>query len=462
MLQRRAVAVAVALAAAVALPRIVAEDLEPRASGQASPNMAIAPGAHREGELIVAFRDGVDEAEMERVLRSGRATGARRSAFGPRVLAQLEPGVSVAEAVNRFSTMPGVAWAEPNGLIWVEQATSFAPNDTLYRFQWNLKQLNAERTWGIQKGKSTVAVAVLDTGVAFEDYTDPVTRQAFRKAPDWGDTRFLPGFDFFNGDAHANDDRNHGTHVASTIAEGTNNAVGLAGFAFGCAIMPVKVLGANGVGSFFALADGIDYAISYTENGIKPVKVINLSLSSSGFNQTVKSAIDRAVAAGVLVVAAAGNNGIRGVNFPADQPNVVGVGAVNAAKQKARYSNTGPELDFVAPGGDCDRDDDGDGTADCVYQQTLRSSSVQAGRYDDFGYFGFQGTSMATPHVSAAAALLFSQGFTDVASVRAALEKTAERLGDTAADGRNDSFGYGLIQPAAALPGYGFNVGSKK
>jgi serine protease len=199
--------------------------------------------------------------------------------------------------------MPGVAWAEPTASSGSSRRP-FAPNDTFYRFQWNLKQVNAERTWGIQKGVSTVAVAVLDTGVAFEDYTDPVTGQAFRKAPDWGDTRFLPGYDFFNGDAHPNDDRNHGTHVASTIAEGTNNALGLAGLAFGCAIMPVKVLGANGVGTFFALADGIDYAITYTENGRRPVKVINLSLSSSGFNQTVKSAIDRAVAAGVLVAAA--------------------------------------------------------------------------------------------------------------------------------------------------------------
>ena len=164
----------------------------------------------------------------------------------------------------------------------------------------------------------------------------------------------------------------------------------------------------------------------------------------------------------MLVVAAAGNNGTSGVRFPADQPNVVAVGALNAAKQKAWYSNTGPELDLVAPGGDCDRDDDGDGTFDCVYQQTLRPSAVDQGRYDDFCYCGLQGTSMATPHVAAAAALLFSQGFTDVAAVRAALEQTAERLGGAPAGGRNDTYGNGLVQPAAALPGYGFNVGIKK
>ncbi len=450
-----------AIAAAAALWPVRADEVGVEAASAAQARV-FARGAHQEGELIVAFRDDVSDSEMERVLRSGRTIGARRSRFGARVLARLEPGASVADEAERFSAMPGVAWAEPNGLIWVEQATTFAPNDSLYRFQWNLRQVNAERTWGIQKGQGTVAVAVLDTGVAYEDYADPVTGQQFRRAPDWGDTRFLPGFDFINDDAHPNDDRNHGTHVASTIAEGTNNSTGLAGLAFGCAIMPVKVLGANGIGNFFALAEGIDYAVNYTENGQRPVKVINLSLSSSGFNQTVKSAIDRAVNAGVMVVAASGNNGTGSVNFPADQENVVGVGALNAVKQKAWYSNTGPELDFVAPGGDCDRDDDGDGTADCVFQQTLRASSVSVGRYDDFCYCGLQGTSMATPHVSAAAALLFSQGYTDVASVRAALEHTAERLGGAPADGRNDTFGHGLIRPADALPGYGLGTGTKK
>jgi serine protease len=461
MTHARVVGPVLALAtAATALLPAGASDGLPRAE-PARQLLVLPPGAHREGELIVAFREGLDDADLERTLRAGGAWRARRSRFGPRVLLELEPGASVAEAAQRFSAMPGVAWAEPNGLVWADQAASFTPNDPFYRYQWNLTQLNAARTWGIQKGQGTVAVAVLDTGVAYEDYSDPKTGQVFRKAPDWGDTRFLPGYDFFNDDAHPNDDLGHGTHVASTIAEGTDNGLGVAGLAFGCAIMPVKVLGANGVGTFFALADGIDYAIAYTENGRRPVKVINLSLSSNSFNQTVKSAIDRALAAGVMVVASAGNNGASSVNFPADQANVVAVGALDAAKRKAWYSNTGPELDFVAPGGDCERDDNGDGVDDCIYQQTMRASSVSVGRYDDFDYFPLQGTSMAAAHVSATAALLFSQGFTDVAAVRAALEQTAERLGGAPAGGRNDSFGYGLVRPAAALPGLGFGVGTK-
>ena len=454
-------ALAVAVGATGTVLRPIAANDDPPMMVAQGPARTIAPGAYREGELIVGFATGTSDADMARSLRDGGAMGARRSRFGPRVLARLEPGTSVETAAARFSRLPGVAYAEPNGLVSIAQAATFTPNDNLYKYQWNLKQVGAERTWAIQKGKSTVAVAVVDTGVAFEDYDDPVTGQHFGRAPDWGDTRFITGYDFFNDDAHPNDDEGHGTHVASTVAEGTNNTTGLAGLAFGCAIMPVKVLGSDGTGSFFAVAEGIDYAVNYTENGQHPVKVINLSLSSPSFSQTAKSAIDRAVAAGVLVVAAAGNNGTAGVAFPANQPNVVAVGALNAAKQKAYYSNTGPEIDLVAPGGDCSRDDDDDGTFDCVYQQTLNPRAVDVGRYDDFCYCGLQGTSMATPHVAAAAALLYSQGFTDVAAVRAVLEQTAQRLGGAPSGGRNDTYGNGLVQPAAALPGYGFNVGTK-
>jgi serine protease len=307
-----------------------------------------------------------------------------------------------------------------------------------------------------------VAVAVLDSGVAYEDYTDPRTRQVFRKAPDWGDTTFLPGYDFVNGDTHPNDDEYHGTHVASTISEATNNAIGVAGLAFGCAIMPVKVLDEFGEGTFSWVAEGIDYAIEYSDGGEKPVKVINLSLGSEGFSQTVKNAIDRAVSAGVVVVAAAGNSGKGTVEFPANQPNVLAVGALDQRKERASYSNTGSDLDFVAPGGNCDRDDNADGFGDCVFQQMPDPRFVEQGRHDQFCYCGLDGTSMATPHVSAAAALLFSQGFTDGAAVRAALEQTAERLGGAPADGRNDTYGHGLVLPAAALPGLGLNVGPKK
>jgi serine protease len=425
---------------------------------------AVPTGAFREGELIVAFRSTAQPRDMERALSEGGALAARRSRAAARFLVSLGPGSNAAAAAQRFSRMPEVAYAEPNGLVRKSQAQTFSPNDRFYKFQWNLKQMNAERTWGIQKGKTTVAVAVLDTGVAYEDYADPRTGKVYYKAPDWGDTTFLPGHDFVNDDDHPNDDEGHGTHVASTIAEATNNGLGLAGLAFDCAILPVKVLNEEGNGDDFGVAEGIDFATSFTQGGSHPVKVINLSLGG-GFSETIKEAVDRAVAAGVLVVAAAGNSGDAGANkidFPASLANVIAVGGLDERKERAPYSSTGPELDLMAPGGNCDRDDDLDGEPDCVFQQTLDPDGIVQGRYDEFCYCGLQGTSMATSHVSASAALLFSQGFVDAASVRAALEQTAERLGGAPSSGRNDTFGMGLVRPANALPGLGLNDGPPK
>ncbi len=170
-----------------------------------------------------------------------------------------------------------------------------------------------ERAWGIQKGRSSVVVAVLDTGVAYEDFGP------YRKAPDWGDAVFLPGFDFVNGDDHPNDDQGHGTHVASTIAEATNNGEGVAGLAFGCRLLPVKVLNAAGEGFIFDVAEGVDFAVNFTQGGAKPVKVINLSLGGVS-SETLRQAVDRAVAAGITVVAAAGNEGSPGVSFLGKKP----------------------------------------------------------------------------------------------------------------------------------------------
>jgi serine protease len=417
-----------------------------RVAGRERAALATA-GAARPGELVVVMRASADDRDAARVMWEAGGARAQRSSYGPRFRLSLDAGFSVEEAMRRLRQMPEVAYVEPNYMARASQTRPgyFAPNDEFYRFQWNMKMLDSERVWGIQRGDSSVAVAVLDTGVAYEDFG------AFRKAPDWGNTVFLPGYDFVHRDSHPNDDEGHGTHVASTIAEEANNNEGVAGLAFETAIMPVKVLDENGEGSFFDVADGVDYAVNFTQNGVHPVKVINLSLGGTD-SRTLREAIDRAVAAGITVVAATGNENENSVEFPASLPTVIAVGAVDARKQRARYSNYGSGLDLVAPGGDVRRDDDHDGFPDGVAQQTLDPDAVAVGRYDVFDYFLINGTSMAAPHVSAAAALLYRQGITSPEAIRAALQQNAEDLG---APGRDDQYGYGLIRPAESLKGLG-------
>jgi len=399
---------------------------------------------YRPGEVIVQFATATEQSRAERAIREAGGWRARPSAFGQRYLVTLDAGQSVPEAVGRLRTMREVEYAEPNYTV----RAAFSPNDTYYRFQWNLAQIGAPRTWEIQEGKPEVIVAVLDTGIAYEDFGP------YAKAPDWGSTVFVQGFDFVNGDTHANDDESHGTHIASTIAEATNNGLGVAGLAFNCTLMPVKVLDNEGRGSFFDVAEGIDYATNFSQGG-RRVRVINLSLGGSAALEVVRRAIDRAVAAGIVVVAAAGNESLGSLDYPAAFPNVIGVGAVDFFKQKAVYSNFGPDLDLVAPGGDIDQRNNADGDPDGILQQTFDPETAQRfGRYDDFAYFYFDGTSSATAHVAAAAALLISQGITDPAAVRKALESTADDLGST---GRDDDYGFGLIRPAEALKGLGLS-----
>ncbi len=401
--------------------------------------------AYWAGQVIVKFQTATSQSVAEQAIREAGGLRARRSAYGGHYVVYLEPDVTVEESVAYFRSLREVEYAEPNGVL----RKSLRPNDRLFRLQWHMAQVGAERTWDIQRGRSDIAVAVLDTGIAYEDFGP------FRRAPDWGSRTFLQGFDFVNRDTHANDDDSHGTHVASTIGEATDNREGVAGLAFECALMPVKVLNAQGFGNFFDVAEGIDYAVNFTQNGGRPVKVINLSLGGSSGSEAVRRALDRAEAAGVVVVAAAGNDGERRIDFPAAFPSVIAVGALDARKERAAYSNFGPELDVMAPGGDIDRDDNGDGVRDGVLQQTFDSDTAQRqGRYDDFAYFLFDGTSQATPHVAALAALLVTQGITSPAAVRAAIEQTAEDLGTA---GRDDNYGHGLIRPELALKGLGLS-----
>jgi serine protease len=297
-------------------------------------------------------------------------------------------------------------------------------------------------------------VAVVDTGVAYENYAVPsyetseVVGSRYVRAPDLGGTNFVPGYDFIHNDTHPNDQNGHGTHVSGTIAQTTNNSADVAGLAHKCSIMPVQVLDYSGSGSSDVVADGIDFA---RQNG---ADVINMSLGSSGSSEVLRRACDDATAAGVVVLAASGNSGLATVFYPAAYDSVIAVGAVDYTGDLAYYSNYGDAQELVAPGGDTTVDLNGDGYVDGVLQNTFDEMyspgpPEKLANVTSFADVFLQGTSMACPHAAALAALLISHGVSP-ADVRQRLRESAT---DKGFPGRDIQYGYGLINCDAALKG---------
>jgi serine protease len=261
------------------------------------------------------------------------------------------------------------------------------------------------------------------------------------------------GYDFVSEDRYPYDSNGHGTHVASTIAESTNNGVGLTGLAYGVKIMPVRVLDNRGEGDAAVIARGIRYAAAHG------VDIINLSLE---FSPDVRgdevpellSAVDFARAKGVIVVGASGNEGYPLVAYPAKADPVISVGATTEHGCLSDFSNVGEGLDVVAPGGGTDAPLEND--PNCkpdeppggdIYQVTLEGRQRRT-----FGIpSNYEGTSMAAPHVSAIAALVIASGVVGShptpGQVERQIERTARDLGPAGYDRR---YGHGLVDAAAA------------
>ena len=289
------------------------------------------------------------------------------------------------------------------------------PNDPDYAKQWNLNAINMEQAWSISKGEG-VTVAVIDTGIS------PV--------PDLAQTTFVPGYDFVNDRADAADDNGHGTHVAGTVAQSTNNNYGVAGVAYQAKLMPLKVLAAFGGGTVSDIAEAIRFA---ADNG---ADVINMSLGGGGRSQVMEEAIAYAHRKGVVIVAAAGNENTNSASFPARYDHVIAVSALDRDGKRAPYSNFGAGVNIVAPGG-ATRDSDEGG----ILQETIDPATGRS------VFSAFQGTSMASPHVAGVAALIKAAGVSDPEQVAKILYESSQ---DVQNDERNE-FGAGYLDAAAAV-----------
>jgi serine protease len=343
-------------------------------------------------EFHIALRDNSPDVKGDGNVEIADVSSAEI----PSLIARLQADPRV-EAVERM----GVA-----KMLWT-------PNDPKYSEQWHMKRAGAESAWEYACGQG-VTVSVVDTGIACYD------EGGFMKGTDLAGTACVDGYNFVGKNKIAADDQGHGTHVAGTIAQTTNNGVGVAGLAHCAKLMPVKVLSARGWGTMADVAEGIRWSADHG------AQVINLSLGAPMKSAVVENAVNHALKKGVVVVAAAGNSG-RSVGWPAAYPGVIAVSATDKNDSIAWFSSRGPEVSIGAPGVG-------------VTQQTI----CEAGKNKCEQWGVFNGTSMASPHVAGAAALLVGQGVTDPDSVKAILQTTATPKED------KNLFGAGILEAGKA------------
>ena len=318
--------------------------------------------------------------------------------------------------------------------------------------------------WKVTTGNRSVNVAVIDTGIYLQH--DDLVGQ------------LIGGYDFISdvqsagdGDGIDNDPNDvgdggaygtssyHGTHVAGTIGANTNNGVGVAGISWLSSIMPIRALGIGG-GSDYDIAQGILYAAGLPNDSLtvppQRADIINMSIGGAGFSQVLADAVTDARAAGVIIVAAAGNEANSANSYPAALTGVISVSAVDAAKNLAPYSSYGTTIDIAAPGGDTSADLGGDGQADGV----LSTLATDAGE-SLVGYY--QGTSMAAPHVAGVISLMKAVNPAITPANIDSYLAAGNLTDDIGTAGRDDLYGFGLIDARKAVEfaaGPGNNTGA--
>ncbi len=396
-------------------------------------------GNYVDGQIIVRLKPELAQISSPTLSSQLDVKNMHKLSNTGLIKAVLNDNETVTEAVNRLKRDNAILDVQPN---YIYTISSFTPDDPMYNYQWNFKQIKAEAAWDQDTtapkrgGDPGIIVAIIDTGVAYENYGQ------FIQAPDLENTRFANGYDFVNNDRHPNDDNGHGTHMAGTIAQSTNNGVAAAGLAFETTIMPIKVLGANGSGTTDVIIEGLEYAMKHDAD------IINMSFGSTDTaDSAYNNALSEAAGQGIILVAAAGNSGDGTLQLPASHEDVIAVSATQYDETRPSYANYGPGLNLMAPGGNINIDQNNDGIPDGIVQQSFRGMAGGALDYTDFTNIWVKGTSSSTAHVSAATALLLAAGVPSD-NVQSILESTAKDLG---AAGYDTGHGYGLIDLAAAF-----------
>lgn len=418
--------------------------------------------------VVVRFANEMPDWQRRQVVTAAGGAGfrpARRDVF---TRVDVAPGDSVDGLLARLSGVAGVVSAEPDPLCWapaIRAVTSVASaaaaadfTDPLFPLQWTLQRIRLpEAVERNGTGGGGVIVAVLDTGVAFGGGGGFPSRRGL----DLEGASFLPGLDLVDGGPPFDDGSGsenpssprfgHGTFVAAQIVAQVNNGVSGAGVAPRVTILPVRVLGTGGFGTFSDVAEGIDFAVA------QGAKVINMSLGGSEGAGFLQAAVQRAAAAGVVLVASAGNEADEpeppdDVGFPARYPQVIAVGASGFDDQRVDYSNTGPGLEIMAPAGENAGAEVGNGLPDGAVAPSF--VHFPASGETLYSTFVANGTSFSAPQVAGGAALLIALGVEDPEVLRDLLQVTVR---DLDAAGFDEQTGHGLLDLLEAHRGLGFS-----
>jgi serine protease len=418
-----------------------------------------------EGELLVKFRQDVAPEDRSRAARSEGDQVDRTITTDGLVKVKLGAGRSVLSAMDRWSLRGDVEYAAPN----LTARSFFVPNDSLidkYDITWNLRAVHAFEAWDVVRNADpNVVLAIIDSGVAYEDRLIPEAELAFvspravsyRRSPELIGP-FLPGYDFVNDDAYPDDDYGHGTNVATIAAGAGNNRAGSAGVAWGVSIMPVKVLDYRGDSNMEWIVAGIRFAADHGAHianlslGFPPLGYFRaIGYPPNVINQMfrpLRDAVDYAQAHGTILVAASGNFAAPEVSLPAGYSSVIAVGASNVDNRRSSYSSYGSRLDLLAPGGDF-TDVNGDHIQDQIALMSIKPyrSDGSLANPDSLDTFFFIGTSAASPHVAGAVALLMSKGITRSAEIEQILRSTTMNP----LSGGSDEYGSGVLDLSAAV-----------